>query len=85
MIFSKRQLSNFQLYHGETKLHFDETMMRSAIVLDNTLSMDLYSASSLIQQSAGGHVTPLGYIILIPSQPVFTLMCFAEKKQIYQV
>jgi hypothetical protein len=85
VIVAKRQLSNFQLYHGETKIHFDETMMRSANVLDNTLSMDLYSASSLIQQSASGHVTPLGHIILISSQPVFTLMCFAGKKQIYQV
>ena len=32
-----------------------------------------YSASSLKQQSAYRHVTPLGYIILIPSQPVFAL------------
>ena len=58
MIVAKRQLSNFQLYHGETKLHFDETMMRSANVLDNTLSMDLYRASSLIQQSVGRLVAP---------------------------
>jgi hypothetical protein len=28
-----------------------------------------YSASSLKQQSAGRHVTQLGHIILIPSQP----------------
>jgi len=35
--------------------------------------MDLCSASSLKQQSAGRHVAPLGHITLIPSQPVFAL------------
>ena len=32
-----------------------------------------YSASSLKQQFAGGHVAPIGHIILIPTQPVFVL------------
>jgi hypothetical protein len=32
-----------------------------------------FSASSLKQQSAGGHVAPIGHIILIPSKPVFAL------------
>ena len=35
--------------------------------------LDLVSAISLKQQSAGRHVAPLGQIILIPSQPVFAL------------
>jgi len=35
--------------------------------------MDPYSASLLKQQSMGRHVTPFGYIILIPIQPVFAL------------
>jgi hypothetical protein len=35
--------------------------------------LDLYSANSLKEQSLGRHVTPLGHIILIPSQPVFAL------------
>jgi len=35
--------------------------------------LDFYSASSLKQQSADRHVAPLGQIILIPSQPVFSL------------
>ena len=35
--------------------------------------LDIYSASSLKQQSAGRYVAPLGHIILIPSQPVFDL------------
>ena len=56
----------FQLYHGENKLIFNEMMMRSA-------ELDLYSASSLKQQSMGSHVAPPGHIILIPSQPVFAL------------
>jgi hypothetical protein len=36
--------------------------------------LDFYSASSLKQQSIGRYVAPLGYIILIPSQPVFVLI-----------
>jgi hypothetical protein len=37
-------------------------------VLDQHAELDFYSASSLKQ-----HVALLGYIILIPSQPVFAL------------
>jgi hypothetical protein len=40
------------------------------LIIDNTY---LYSASSLKQQSAEGHVVPLGHFILILSQPVFAL------------
>jgi len=36
--------------------------------------LDLYSASSLKQHFAGGHVAPLGHINLIPSQPVFAAL-----------
>ena len=42
-------------------------------VLDQHAELDFYSASSLKQQSAGRHVTPLRHNILIPSQPVFAL------------
>ena len=59
----------FQLYHGETKLIFNEIRF----VLDQHAELKFYSASSLKQQSAGRHVAPLGHIILIPSQPVFAL------------
>ena len=38
---------------------------------------DFYSANSLKQQSADRHVTPLGYIILIPRQPVLLLLLYA--------
>ena len=40
-------------------------------VLDQHAELNFYSASSLKQQSEGGHVAPLGHIILILSQPVF--------------
>jgi hypothetical protein len=40
-----------------------------------------YSASSLKQQSTDKHVAPLGHIILIPSQPVFTLSFVNYKKR----
>jgi len=36
-------------------------------VLDQQDYLDLYSASSMKQQSAGRHVAPLGHIILILS------------------
>jgi hypothetical protein len=34
------------------------------------IELDVYSASSLIQQFVDRHVAPLGHIILILSQPV---------------
>ena len=37
-----------------------------SFVLDQQAELDLYSASSLKQQSVGKHVAPLGHIILIP-------------------
>jgi hypothetical protein len=43
-------------------------------ILDQHAELDLYSASSLKQQSAGRNVTPFGHIILIPSQPIFALI-----------
>ena len=66
LLFSANS-KNVQPYHGENKLIFNEMLMRSA-------ELDLYSASSLKQQSIGSHVAPPGHIILIPrSQPVFAL------------
>jgi len=44
--------ANFELYHGENKLIFNEMMMRSAL-------LDFYSDSSLKQPSACRHVAPL--------------------------
>jgi len=42
-------------------------------VLDQHALLDIYSASSLKQQSVDRQIAPLGHIILIPSQPVFAL------------
>ena len=42
-------------------------------VLDQYPELNFYCANSLKQQSVGKHVTHLGHIILIPSQPVFAL------------
>jgi len=46
----------------------------SSYIMARTIfnELDLYSATSLKQQSAGKHVAPLGHIILIPSRPVFS-------------
>jgi hypothetical protein len=64
----------FKLYRGKNKLILNEMMMMSStLYYSNTLKLDIYSASSLKQQSADRHVAPLCHIILIPSQPVFTL------------
>ena len=46
---------------------------------------DFYSASSLKQQCAGRHVSPLEHIILILTQSLFLLlkaMCFVDKQQL---
>jgi hypothetical protein len=42
-------------------------------VPDQDPDWDFYYAISLKQQSAGRRVAPLGHIIPVPSQPVFTL------------
>ena len=45
-------------------------------VLDQHALQDFYSANSLKQQSVDRHVSRLGHIILIPSQPVFAFLLF---------
>ena len=44
-----------------------------SFVLNQHALFNVYSASSLKQQSADRHITLLGQIILIPSQPVYAL------------
>ena len=64
----------FQLYDGENKLIFNiKDDDEICFVLHQHAELDLHSACSLKQQSAGRHVAPLGHNILIPSPPVFTL------------
>jgi hypothetical protein len=62
----------FQLHHGENKLIWNDDD-EGRLVLDPHVKLNFHSSSSLKQQSADRHVAPLGYIILIPSQPVFAL------------
>ena len=52
-------------------------------VLDQNASLDIYSGSSLKQQSVCRHVAPLRHIIFITSQLVFALIaaCLVEKLQ----
>ena len=63
----------FQLYHGQIKFIFNENDVDVCFALDQNAELDFYSASSLKQQSVDRHVTPLGHISLILSQPVFAL------------
>jgi hypothetical protein len=53
----------FKIYHGDDDVLF---------VLDQQL--DFHSAHSLKQQFLGRHVAPLRHIILVPRQPVFTVL-----------
>jgi hypothetical protein len=65
--------SNFSAILWQEKVNFQWDDDESALYQTNMLNWYLYSASSLKQQFAGRHVAPLGHIILIPSQPVFSL------------
>ena len=58
-------------WREQVNFQWDDDEVR--FVLDQHAELDFNSASSLKQQPAGRHVTPLGHIILIPSQPVFAL------------
>jgi hypothetical protein len=62
---------NMKPSNRQVNFKWDDDEVR--FVLDQHAELDFYSASSLKQQSAGRHVAPLGHIILIPSQSVFTL------------
>ena len=46
----------------------------ASFVLDQHAYLDFYTASTVKQQSAGRHFTPLRHIILIERQPVFVLI-----------
>jgi hypothetical protein len=69
--------STLVLYTGnkstgeQVNFQWDDDEVR--FVLDQHAYLDLYSASSLKQQSMDRHVAPLGHIILVLSQPVFVM------------
>jgi hypothetical protein len=56
------------LWREQVKFHWDNNEVR--FVLDQHAELDFNNDSWLKQQSAGKHVTPLGHIFLIPSQPI---------------
>jgi hypothetical protein len=61
------------LCHDIRQMCSKSTVTGKLIGIRSTLTSSTNSPSSLKQQSAGRHVTPLGHIILIPSQPIFAL------------
>jgi hypothetical protein len=63
----------FQLYKKREQVNVQRDDDEVRFVLNQHSELDLYSASTLKQQFASRHVAPLGYIILIRSQPVFAL------------
>ena len=67
IVVQRKLMVNFQLYHGENKLHFDNMIIYVRFILDQDALLDFYSASSLKK---------LGHIILILIQSVFTLTIF---------
>ena len=70
----QRQFNNFSAISWREQVNFqwdDDDEVR--FDLDQHAELDIYSASSLKQQSTGRRVTPLGHINLIPSQPIFAL------------
>jgi hypothetical protein len=71
--FFKRKLSKFAAISRREQGNFQWSDDKVRFVLDQHAELDLYSASSLKQQSADRHVALLGRIILIPSTPVFAL------------
>ena len=73
MIIVLCQLNNFSAIWWQEQVNFQWVDDEVPFVLEQHALLDFDSASSLKQQSADRHVTPLGHIILIPSQPVFAL------------
>ena len=67
------QFSNFSAISWREQVNFQRDDDEILFVLHQHAELDFFSASSLKQQSTGRHVTPLGHIFLIPSQPALAL------------
>ena len=73
MIVVQRQFSKFAAIWWREQVNFQwDEDDEVCFVLDQHANLDFYSASSLKQQSTGRHVAPLGHIILILNQSVFS-------------
>jgi hypothetical protein len=68
--FEPRSLQAKDYRREQVNFQWDDDEVR--FVLEQKAELDFYSATSLKQQFAGRPVAPLGDIILIPSQPIFT-------------
>jgi hypothetical protein len=64
-------IQQFFQWQEQVNFQWDEDEVR--FLLDQHAELDIYSTSSLKEQSAGRHVAPLGHIMLIPSQLLFAL------------
>ena len=60
------------LWQGQFTFWWDDNV-GFVLLLDQHAELDFYRASSLKEQSADIHVTPLGHIILILNQLIFVL------------
>ena len=82
------QMSNFSAISRREQATFRRDDDVILFALDQHTLLDLYSASSLKQQSAGRHVAPLKHIILIPVNPSLLFfiksICLAENQK-YQL
>ena len=70
--FCLTPIQHFPAISWREQVNFQWEADQVQLVLDRHAELDLHSASSLKQQSAGRHVAPLGHIILILSS--FSLM-----------
>jgi hypothetical protein len=71
--WGQHDYSNFSAISRREKVTFQWDDDEVRFVLDQHADLDLYSASSLKQQTVDRHVAPLGHIILISTQPVVAL------------
>jgi len=74
VIIVLQQLSNCLAISWWEQVNFQWDNDEVHFILDQHAKLDFYSANSQKQQSAGRRVAPLWHIILIPSQPVLTLL-----------
>ena len=72
-VYVKRLISYLKYWQWESEYVNFQWKDEARFVPDQHAELDIYSASSLKQQSAGRHIAPLWHIILNPSQPVFAL------------
>ena len=76
------QFSNFSAISWREQVNFQWDNNVACLVLDQNSQLDFYSASSLKQQSADRHVTPLGVLSLIHKTIHVFILLWKHKRQI---